>query len=98
MGNEIAVPNVRRSIHIRIENYDGLQGYKSLNPNNKDIFNMKELLTLIGYEHSEMWKDTLWHKTPFYDKIMTEINGMLWKTRGAAEGAINAYQVNIIQI
>jgi hypothetical protein len=40
----------------------------------------------------------MWFQPPFYDKIMSEINGMLWKTRGAAQGSINPYQVNIIQI
>jgi hypothetical protein len=98
MGNEIAVPNIRRSLHIRIENYDGLQGYKSLNPNNQDIVVVKKVLTKIGYEPTEMWKDTMWFQPPFYDKIMSEINGMLWKTRGAAQGSINPYQVNLIQI
>ena len=59
---------------------------------------MKKLLTEIGYEPADMWKDTTWFQPPFYDKIMSEINSMLWKTRGNSHGSINPYQVNIIQI
>jgi len=84
MGNEVAVPNVRRSLHIRIENYDGLDGYASLNPKNQDIVTMKRKLHDLGYDPTDMWKDTTWFQPPFYDKIVSEIEGMLWKTKGAA--------------
>ena len=68
MGNEIAIPNVRRSVHFRIENYEGIEGYKSLSATNQDILVMKRRMSDMGFEPADMWKDATWFESSFYDK------------------------------
>ena len=52
MGNTLYLPEIRRSLHFRIEKYEGGE-YTSLSSNNRDISELKEILKNIGYENSE---------------------------------------------
>ena len=45
---------------------------------------MKRKMSEIGYEPADIWKDTTWFQTSFYNKIVSELEEMLLKTQGAA--------------
>lgn len=60
MGNDIAIPNVRRAVHFRIENYEGTAAYPNLNPKNQDVLLLKRRLADLGYDPADIWKDTNW--------------------------------------
>ena len=59
---------------------------------------MKRKMSEIGFDPADIWKDTTWFQPPFYDKIVSELEDMLVKTQGTAQGTINPYQVNFIQV
>ena len=90
MGNDIAIPNVRRALHFRIEDYEGTS-FQSLSPKNQDVLVMKKRMTELGFEPADIWKDTNWFQvdgedetTEFYDKVSKELHEMVMKTKGAA--------------
>ncbi|TNV76582.1 hypothetical protein FGO68_gene5980 [Halteria grandinella] len=96
MGNDIALPNVRRSLHFRIENYEGTN-FQSLSPKNQDVLVVKRKLQDLGFDPTELYKDST-HPVNFYERIISELDRMLTLSKGAAQGIINPYQVNFIQI
>ncbi len=58
MGNDLVAPKVRRSLHVRVENYSNLPGYDNLFPTNNDVSELREKLSSLGYETSELYKNT----------------------------------------
>ena len=45
---------------------------------------MKRKISDIGFDPTDIFKDTMWFQPPFYDKIVSELEDMLVKTQGAA--------------
>ncbi len=45
---------------------------------------MKRRMSDMGFEPADLWKDTTWFETPFYDKIVSELEELIIETKGAS--------------